>query len=107
MSHPIYGPSLFSTPPTHTPISMSKERFPRRLPATEPPPPCGEIVDGHRTPTYALAWTCSFQAFFENMGECAGEKVDGSNFTDAVSAKWNACPTDEFDYGLNPRHTLV
>ncbi|KZV87591.1 hypothetical protein EXIGLDRAFT_200185 [Exidia glandulosa HHB12029] len=33
--------------------------WPRTLPRDQPPPKCASIVNGRRTPEYALAWRCN------------------------------------------------
>ncbi|KAJ7264436.1 hypothetical protein B0H12DRAFT_227451 [Mycena haematopus] len=75
-------------------------RFPRRRPVDDPPPLRGELVDGRRTPSYALAWVCPARAFYKNLGVGEPEHVDDCNFTDIVSRKWHTCP--KFAPGLEP-----
>ncbi|KAJ7264435.1 hypothetical protein B0H12DRAFT_1321391 [Mycena haematopus] len=82
------------------PSSTKTELFPRRRPPHDPPPQRGELVTGHRTPAYALAWICPAPAFFENLAVGEPEHVDDCNFTAVVSRKWRTCP--KFGAGLKP-----
>ncbi|KAJ7695683.1 hypothetical protein B0H17DRAFT_1055194 [Mycena rosella] len=50
-------------------MSTTRERFPRRLPVDKPPALDGELVDGHRTPTYALAWVCPPRKFLDTTSD--------------------------------------
>ncbi|KAF7352430.1 Ribosomal-protein-alanine acetyltransferase [Mycena venus] len=94
-----------------------KEIFPRRRYVDDPPPLCGEVFNGHVTPSYALAWVCPPRTFFRNLGDGGVEGVDHRNFTDAVTEKWRAAqfecvfgvfnllPTDHIvstSFGLKP-----
>ncbi|KAJ7499447.1 hypothetical protein FB451DRAFT_1205473 [Mycena latifolia] len=81
-------------------MSTKKETFPLRRPIDQPPPVCGELVNGRRTPTYVLAWVCPPRKFFENLGGGTLGKVDDSNYRLEVSKKWAAWP--EFPSGLAP-----
>ncbi|KAJ7130395.1 hypothetical protein C8R44DRAFT_775477 [Mycena epipterygia] len=81
-------------------MSTKKGIFPRRKPVDQPPLRCGELVDGHRTPSYALAWVCPSATFYKNLGGGVLGKVDDCNFTDVVSEKWRSCP--KFGHDLKP-----
>ncbi|KAJ7504284.1 hypothetical protein B0H11DRAFT_1981483 [Mycena galericulata] len=89
---------------TGTRTSTSTETirtFPRRRPVDDPPPLRGELVNGRRTPLYALAWFCPDRSFFKNLGGGEEGKVDTFNFQDEVSAKWRTCPKPDRP-GLKP-----
>ncbi|KAJ7902386.1 hypothetical protein B0H13DRAFT_2026653, partial [Mycena leptocephala] len=47
----------------------------------------GDLVDGWRTPTYALAWVCPPRTFYENLGG---------------GTEWAAWPDFGYDLGLLP-----
>ncbi|KAF8176898.1 hypothetical protein K438DRAFT_2022440 [Mycena galopus ATCC 62051] len=67
-------------------------------PLDEPPPLKGQLVDGHPTPSYVLAWVCPKRKFYENLGGGRLGTVSNRNFSDVVSRNWCARP----EFGLVP-----
>ncbi|KAJ7810747.1 hypothetical protein B0H14DRAFT_2862019 [Mycena olivaceomarginata] len=81
-------------------MSTNSKRFPCRKPFDEPPPLKGQLVDGHPTPTYALAWVCPNRKFYENLGGGRLGTVSDRNFSDVVSRNW--CARPEFSLAPAP-----
>ncbi|KAJ7869216.1 hypothetical protein B0H14DRAFT_3440916 [Mycena olivaceomarginata] len=81
-------------------MSTNSKRFPCRKPFDEPPPLKGHLVDGHPTPTYALAWVCPNRKFYENLGGGRLGTVSDRNFSDVVSRNW--CARPEFSLAPAP-----
>ncbi|KAJ7644507.1 hypothetical protein FB45DRAFT_898091 [Roridomyces roridus] len=72
------------------------------LPADQPPPLEKTIVNGRRTPTYALAWFCDPERLYRNLGRAEIE-VTGEpwHLWDVVSNRyWRF--EDNCGYGLSP-----
>ncbi|KIY73987.1 hypothetical protein CYLTODRAFT_485117 [Cylindrobasidium torrendii FP15055 ss-10] len=79
-------------------------RFPLRRSPKDPPPVEGEIVDGHRTPCYGLAWVCPSKQLFENLRNERRPEVNDGDVLDIVNEHWGAWP--DFAWGLHPRPYL-
>ncbi|KIY73988.1 hypothetical protein CYLTODRAFT_416635 [Cylindrobasidium torrendii FP15055 ss-10] len=82
----------------------SRARFPLRRPADDPPPVEGQIVDGHRTPSYGLAWVCPPMELYENLRNEKYPRVSERNALDVVNHNWGGWP--DFSYALHPRPYL-
>ncbi|KAJ7747321.1 hypothetical protein B0H16DRAFT_1555557 [Mycena metata] len=75
-------------------------RFPCRMPADQPPLLKGELVDGHPTPSYVLAWVCRSKTLYRNLGGGKLGEVDDRNFSDVISGRW--AELYDFGYPLAP-----
>ncbi|KAJ7087325.1 hypothetical protein B0H15DRAFT_801374 [Mycena belliarum] len=81
--HNVSGSSAMS-------LSTEQETFPPCYPVDQPPPTRGTSVNGHRTPTYALAWVCPRDKLYENLGEGQPGIVNDRNIADIVAKRWSA-----------------
>ncbi|KAJ7096541.1 hypothetical protein B0H15DRAFT_825619 [Mycena belliarum] len=79
--------------------TVQSKKFPNRLPLNEPPPLQGTLVDGRRTPLYALAWVCRPHQFYTNLGGGTTGKIDECNYRDLVFKKWDA---PELSFSFQP-----
>lgn len=73
-------------------LSLIVYRFPRRRPVNDPPPLYGKLVNGRRTPSYALAWVCTPRELFKNLGGGVPGIVTSDTYMSVIAKKWIAPP---------------
>ncbi|KAJ7116008.1 hypothetical protein C8R44DRAFT_628262 [Mycena epipterygia] len=80
-------------------------RFPLRMPVDQPPMLLGELANGRRTPSYALAWVCPPNKFYKNLERDMPKKVNDRNYRNAIAEKWRPLPG--WSFNLHPMPYLA